>query len=142
MSIEKVGGRSPSGHNDGVILNCTFGNVDKWCYPRVAVPEGIDLTKYSGVILRARAWGETTPRFFLHERDTGAGYMTEAALFPADGQWHAIRIPFDRLIYCGATPIDPNGRLDLDNVNAISIGFNTRSSEATLEISDCVLTGR
>ena len=56
-----------------VTLKCTFGDVDKWCYPRLTVPDGIDLTQYSGVILRARAWGETTPRFFLHERDTGTG---------------------------------------------------------------------
>jgi len=123
----------------GVMLKCTFGDVDKWCYPRVAVPEGIDLTKFSGVMLRGRATGETTPRFFLHERDSGAGYMTETALFPADGEWHAVRIPFDRLVYCGATPIDPNGRLDLDNVITLSIGFNTKSAEATLEISDCML---
>ncbi|MCL2117388.1 MAG: glycoside hydrolase family protein, partial [Planctomycetaceae bacterium] len=76
-AAEKVGSRSPSGYNDGVILKCVFGDVDKWCYPRLAVPEEIDLTEYSGVILRGRAWGETTPRFFLYERDTGAGYMTE-----------------------------------------------------------------
>jgi len=95
-----------------------------------------------GVILRGRATGETTPRFFLHERDSGAGYMTEASLFPADGEWHAVRIPFDRLIHCGATPPDPNGRLDLDQVNTLSIGFNTQSREATLEIGDCVLIRR
>jgi len=125
--------------NGGVILKCTFGDGDKWCYPRVTVPEGIDLGEYSGVILRGRATGETTPRFFLHERDTGAGYMTEASLFPADGEWHAVRIPFDRLIHCGSTPFDPNGRLDLDNVITLSIGFNTKSTEATLEIGDCIL---
>jgi hypothetical protein len=123
----------------GVILKCVFGDVDKWCYPRMALPEGIDLTKYSGVILRGRAWGETTPRFFLHERDSGAGYMTEASLFPADGEWHAVRILFDRLNYNGSTPIDPNGRLDLENVKSLSIGFNTQSAEAMLEISDCIL---
>ncbi|MCL2622260.1 MAG: glycosyl hydrolase, partial [Planctomycetaceae bacterium] len=115
--------------NGGVILKCTFGDVDKWCYPLMAVPEGIDLTQYSGVILRGRAYGETTTRFFLHERDTGAGYMTEASLFPADGEWHAVRIPFDRLVYCGATPNNPNGRLDLDKINALSVGFKTKSPE-------------
>ena len=128
--------------DSGVILKCTFGDGDKWCYPRLAVPEGVDLAEYGGVILRARAWGETTPRLFLHERDTGAGYMTEASLFPADGEWHAVRISFDRLVYCGATPADPNGRLDLDKVNALSVGFNTQSREATLEIGDCVLVRR
>ncbi|MCL2346989.1 MAG: CIA30 family protein, partial [Planctomycetaceae bacterium] len=125
--------------NGGVVIKCTFGNVDKWCYPRIAVLEGIELVKYSGVILRARTQGETTPRFFLHERDTGAGYMTEAPLFPADGEWHAVYIPFDRLVYCGATPSDPNGKLDLENVDTLSIGFNTKSPEATLEISNCIL---
>jgi len=125
----------------GVTLKCTFGDVDKWCYPRLAVPEGIDLTQYSGVILRARAWGDTTPRFFLHEGDTGAGYMSESPLFPADGEWHAVRIPFDRLIYCAATPPDPNGRLDLETVNVMSVGYNTQSREASLEIGDCVLIG-
>jgi len=124
----------------GVILKCVFGDGDKWCYPRLAVPEGIDPAKYSGVILRGRTlgktMGETTPRLFLHERDTGAGYMTEAVLFPADGEWHAVQIPFNRLIYCAATPPDSNGKLDLENVDSISVGFNATSKEATLEISD------
>ncbi len=120
----------------GVVFQCAFGNVDRWCYPRLRLPDDLTLRKGGGIIARIRCTGETTPRVFLFEEPSGAGYLSnDGKMFcPADGQWHAIHVPFDAFSHNGSTPPDPNGKLDLDQVKTLSFGFNTKSETATFEV--------
>ncbi|MGL6195522.1 MAG: hypothetical protein ACRC2T_11950 [Thermoguttaceae bacterium] len=125
-----------AGENTSVIFDCNFTEGDKWCYPKFMIPNDLQLKDCKGVIIRGRATGETTPSFFLFEKGTEAGYLTPKPLFPADGKWHAVKILFSDLQHCSATPMDKNGKLDIEEVECVSAGFNTKSEKGTLEISD------
>jgi hypothetical protein len=67
--------------------------------------------------------------------------LTPASAIPPDGKWHTAVVRFKDLVLSGANTPDPNGRLDLDEVKRISIGFNTQSVENRLEVSDVYLLG-
>jgi len=80
-------------------------------------------------------------RMFLWEGDNGVGYLTQQTLIPADGKWHTAGIVFREFECSGANVADPNGRLDLDKVRRIAIGFNSETAENTLELSDVYVIG-
>lgn len=124
------------GENHGVRFSVEFGEGDKWCYPNLSLPEEFRLTHEGGFLARVRCTGETTVRMFLFEEGSGSGYLSEDARIscPADGQWHVFHVPIRAFHYNASTPPDPDGALDLEKVKRISIGFNTQSQTATLEI--------
>lgn len=120
-------------------LDVEFGDGDRWVYPVFSLPTGAELSRYEGLIIHARCTeGKTIPRLMVYENGR-AGYMTTDALFPADGTWHTIKIPFAALQHCTATPPDANQWLDLEQVRSFSIGGNTQESRFTLEVRDCLL---
>ncbi len=122
----------------GVKFSATFGEGDKWCYPRTALPENVKIKSDGGIFAKIRCTGEgTIPRFFLFEEPSGAGYLSdERAACPADGKWYIISIPFSAFTHNSATPPDPDGKLDFDRIREISYGFNATGGSATLEIGE------
>jgi hypothetical protein len=70
------------------------------------------------------------------EGDTGVGYLTSRSIILADGKWHTSFVRFDELSLSGANRPDPNSRLDLDQVDRISVGLNSESKENRLDVSD------
>ena len=122
------------------ILKTEFNDGDCWTYPMFELPKTVDLTKYRGLLLKFRAQPGTgaIPRLFLYESDAGGhgAYMTTAGLGAADGNWRCAIVWFNRLVHCSAAGTDKNGQLNLDSVNKISIGGNTKSKSFELEVSD------
>jgi hypothetical protein len=117
--------------------------LDRWAYPRLRLPDDIDMGSYDGLVLRARCRREGVMRVMLWEshegRRTGVAYLTPQAVVPCDGRWHAAYIRFAELEWSGANQPDPNGRLDLGSVKHISIGINSDADENRLQVSDLYL---
>jgi hypothetical protein len=114
-------------------------NVDRWAYPSLQLPDGLDLAHASGLVVRARLQDRGAARVFLW--DGPAGYINPASFLPADNDWHAVLIPFSTLTPSQANTPDTNQRLDLDQVRRLSIGLNSEVDCNTLEVSDAYLVG-
>lgn len=123
-------------------LEAQFAEGDRWVYPQFRLPDEVDLSQWSALVLRARAQGQLTPRVFLWEGTSGVGYLAPAAIIPTDGKWHTAVIRFAELEPSSANTPDANGRLDLNAVRRISLGMNSQSAEATLEFADAWLVGK
>ncbi|MCL2710978.1 MAG: hypothetical protein FWE95_08860 [Planctomycetaceae bacterium] len=129
---------------DGVKISATFGNGDKWCYPRLRLPEDLELKASGGIFAKIRYTGEgTMPRIFLFEQQSGAGFLSEDIyLTPYEGvkegagKWYVIAIPFSAFTYNASTPPPLDGKLVFDRIKEMSFGFNTTGGAATLEIEE------
>ena len=136
LTIESAG--------DGVKMNATFGEGDKWCYPKIALPENLKLKKDGGIFAKIRYSGEgTVPRIFLFEQLTGAGFLSDDAFLTpykghkdGEGEWYVITIPFSAFAHNASTPPPADGKLDFDRIKEISFGFNTGAQAATLEVGE------
>ncbi len=127
---------------DGAVrLDVSFTKGDRWVYPYFTLPDDVDLSRYSALVLRARCERPATVRVFLWEGDRGVGYVTAGSIVPADGQWHAAEVRFADLTLSSANAPDDNGRLDLGQVRRISFGMNSNAAENRLEISEAYLAG-
>jgi hypothetical protein len=114
-------------------MTATFNKEgDRWVYPRLKLPDDINLSNASGIIVEARCIGNALPRFFLFEK-SGSGYIN-GPVFKSDGRWHVIKLPFTQFQHAGATRPDENNQLDLDQVNFISLGANSNEPKCVLEI--------
>lgn len=120
-------------------LDCSFTAGDRWVYPAFRLPEGLDTSRFSALLLRARCQKAGTVRVFLWEGDRGTGYLSSGLAIPADGQWHTVLVRFADLTMSQANTPDPNGKLDLKEVRRISMGMNAQTAENRLEISDVYL---
>ncbi|MDR0337799.1 MAG: glycoside hydrolase family 5 protein [Planctomycetaceae bacterium] len=114
-------------------MTATFNREgDRWVYPRFQLPDDIDLSNDSGMIVEARCIGNALPRFFLFEK-SGSGYIN-GPVFKSDGCWHVIKLPFTQFQHAGSTRPDENDQLDLDQVRFISLGANSNEPKCVLEI--------
>lgn len=123
-------------------LTVEFGKGDAWVYPFFRLPETVSLARYQALVIRARCHQPAAVRLFLWEGDANVGYLTPAAVIPADARWHTAAVRFDELSPSGANDPDPNHRLDLEKVRRISIGLNSTARKNTLEVSDAYVVGR
>jgi hypothetical protein len=127
---------------DGSVrLTASFTKGDRWVYPYFTLPDDVDLSRYSALVLRARCERPATVRVFLWEGQRGVGYLTAGGIVPADGKWHAAEVRFADLTLSGANAPDDNGRLDLGQVRRISFGMNSDAAQNRLEISEAYLAG-
>lgn len=116
-------------------LKVQFGEGDRWCYPRFTLPNSVDLSKSSALVLRARCREPATVRAFLWE-DAHVGYVSDQSIIPADAEWHTAIVRFSQLSPSGANAPDANGRLDLEKVRQISIGINSDRAANLLEVAE------
>ncbi|AMV38731.1 cellulase family glycosylhydrolase [Planctomyces sp. SH-PL62] len=126
-AVETDGWRLDVAHEPG---------TDRWAYPYFRLPDSVDLAEAKGLILRARRRGAGDVRAFLWEGETGVGYINVASLFPADGDWHVVRLDFDAMERSNANAPDPDGKLDRKAVRKISLGLNgdVDANELELEV--------
>ncbi len=115
----------------------SFGEGDRWTFPKFELPPAIDLTKGDGLLVWARCIGEARPSLMLFE-SSGVGYFV-APIIKNDGDWHAVKLPFERFVHVGATGSDPNGKLDLDQVRSFSFGANSQGPNCVLELKKIAL---
>ncbi len=115
----------------------SFGEGDRWTFPKFELPPTIDLAKGDGLLVWARCIGEAKPSLMLFESN-GVGYFV-APIIKNDGEWHAVKLPFERFVHVGATGSDPNGKLDLDQVRSFSFGANSQGPNCVLELKKIAL---
>jgi hypothetical protein len=72
----------------------SFGDGDRWVYPRFEIPESIDLTTSDGIVLWARCIGDARASLMLFERGGSSGYIVAPAI-KNDGDWHVVKLPFE-----------------------------------------------
>ena len=113
---------------------------DAWVYPRFELPERLDATWASGIVMRARiknagrnvglmAYGEGSENYRLLD------------LFPADGAWHAVYVPFTELKPGPGHPDMQNARMDVSRLRRLEVGFGSSVLQNEMEISDLVIVG-
>ena len=122
-------------------MDVSFGEGDAWAYPRFELPPEVDLARFEALVLRVRCDGPAAVRVFLWEGDGGVGYLAGTPIVPADGQWYSAVVRFGDLSASGANTPDENGRLDLEQVRRISVGFNSEAQRNGLEVSDVYVVG-
>jgi hypothetical protein len=112
---------------DGDLLRATATfdpKGDRRFRPQFRLPDDIDLTRASGIIIEARCTGDTDQRFSLIEK-SGAGYISN--FFKADGLWHTAKLRFAHdFEYEKPNPPDDNEHFDLDEIEYLSFGTASR----------------
>lgn len=112
---------------------------DKWIFPRLNLGDDVSLQQYSGIAMEIKAVNTSRVHLFCWEKNADGknesiGYLTPTSLISGDQQWHAVYIPFNKLVLSGSNAMDPNNKLDLDQIQRISPGFNGNVGQCSLEI--------
>ena len=88
------------------------GNGGKWAYPKFQLPEKIDPALYSGFLIRARILHDAGGVAIIAESDGGLPSFWVNDLFPPDGEWHVVYVPFAEFKVGPGGAGDQNTRLD------------------------------
>jgi hypothetical protein len=120
-----------------VNFNANRGN---WSYPKFTLPAAFDATRDAGFILRARILHPAgTVALMANPNQPDSFWCPD--LFPADGQWHAVYVPFTEF------KPGPNGagmqntRLDPASWRILAIGMGSAVEQNAMEISDLLVVG-
>ena len=106
-----------------------------WCYPRFVLDEKIDSKKFSGFVVRARISRDARNIAMIAEVDHHPQLWSND-LFPADGNWHTVFVPFDEFHPTAGNQNDP---VDPTKWKSICIGMGMKERQNELEISHIVL---
>lgn len=109
--------------------------VDRWAYPRFTLPQEVEQSRITGVLVRARCLKPATVRLMSWNGD-GEMKVTHFPIIPADGQWHVTYVPLAS--YQGFVAAGPGSA----RIARLSVGFNSKEDENTLEISDLYVIGK
>lgn len=111
------------------------GGGDRWTYPSLVFRPPRDLSRFEAIRLRLRVIRPTeglVVRVQLVEPG-GVHYLTEEGLRPRPGEVVEWVAPFREFGHGGFSAPDPNGRLDLDRVERLLVGFNQEGPQAAVE---------
>lgn len=128
---------------DGWRMNATFAGVHgNWAYPKITLTEKLDPATDSGFLIRARIMKPASGIAILAppSQPGGVGFWS-TDLFPADGEWHVVYIPFDEFKPGPNQTGNQNARLDPASWNALEIGMGSLVPENTLEVSHFLVVG-
>jgi hypothetical protein len=128
---------------DGWRMDATFSGLHgNWAYPKFALREKLDPARDSGFLLRARIPKAATGIAILAipGQPGGVGFWT-TDLFPADGEWHIVYIPFGEFKPGPNQAGNQNSRLDPASWSALAIGMGSRVAENTIEVSHLIVVG-
>ena len=123
-------------------MGVTFtGSGDKWVYPKFSLPEKIDPAVYSGFLIRARVLHDAGGVAIIAESDGGLPSFWVTDLFPPDGEWHVVYVPFAEFKVGPGGTGDQNTRLDPTTWKKIDLGMGSHTQENALEVSHFMLVG-
>ncbi len=117
------------------------GNGGNWAYPKFTLPEPLDPKVYSGFLIRARILQGAGGVALIAESGGGLPSFWVSDLFPADGAWHVVYVPFAEFKPGPGGAGNQNTRLDVASWKDISIGMGSRNAENALEVSHFVVVG-
>lgn len=110
-----------------------------WNYPRFAMPQPIDPVRESGFVLRARIASAARNVAIMADPNTpGAFWCTD--LFPPDGAWHTVYVPFAELVPGPLGAGMQNTRQDPASWRMLALGMGGHR-ENTFEISHLLVVG-
>ena len=128
--------------NDGVWrMDVTFkGVAGNWSYPKFTLSERFDATHDAGFVLRARiAKNANTVALMANPNQPDSFWCPD--LFPADGQWHVVYVPFTEFKPGPNGAGMQNSRLDVASWRILAIGMGNAVEENSIEISDFLVVG-
>jgi hypothetical protein len=118
------------------------GSQGNWAYPKFTLPEKLNPLVDSGLLLRARipkpAGGIAI--LAIPSQLGGVGFWT-TDLFPADGEWHIVYIPFGEFKPGPNQAGNQNTRLDPASWKMLAIGMGSRVPENSIEVSHLIVVG-
>jgi hypothetical protein len=126
-----------TGEGGALRMEASFkGEGDRWTYPALAFNPPRDLSRFEALRLRLRivqpAEGLVV-RMQLIEPG-GVNYLTEDGLKPKPGESVEWVVPFREFGHGGFSSPDPNGKLDLDRIERLLVGFNQKGDRAAVEL--------
>lgn len=134
-----AGGKLVSSADKTIKFDAEFTQArNRWAFPIFVPPKDISLSGATGILLRARIEKPAAMSLFLWEINGKVGYVTptNASIIPADGKWHTAWIPFSKLALSPVNNPDPDGKLDLEKVSGISVGFVSQEEKNSFEVGD------
>jgi hypothetical protein len=116
------------------------GGGGNWTYPKFALPAKLDPDVYSGFLIRARIF-KPADNIAIIASSAGSPSFWVSDLFPADGEWHVVYVPFAEFKPGPGGAGNQNSRLDPASWKDISMGMGSKGSENALEVSHFILVG-
>jgi len=114
----------------------TTGGVDTWCFAELRFPEPADLTRYRALEFHSSvpSGGEGRVRLLVILNEEGGGesrrdYFADAHRSLEIAGPGCSAVPFESLQLAGWAS-DPDGKLDLDRIRAIRIGWGGHMGQA------------
>lgn len=121
-------------------LALDFAKADRWAFPRLTLPADARFGHYDAILVQARCRDPAAVRLIVFEGGSAnLGYISKEPIIAADGAWHWSLIRLSDLERGGFSDPDPNGRLDPEQIERLSIGLNSQTKQNVLEIRRLVL---
>ena len=113
-----------------------------WAYPRFSLPRPLDPAVERGFLLRARTLQGGRPAIIAKPAPGTPGTSFWAPeIFPGDGAWHVVYIPFDEFKPGPGGVGNQNSRLDPASWRVLEIGMGSYTQENGMEISHLMVVG-
>ena len=128
---------------NGWRMETTFtGKSGNWAYPKLTLNEKLEPNAYSGFLVRARILKPASNvAIIANSTQPGTVSSWSTDLFPADGEWHVVYVPFGEFKPGPNQTGNQNARLDPASWNVLSIGMGSLVQENAIEISHFLVVG-
>ncbi len=137
--------RLAAGEGGSLIVEANFkGEGDRWTYPALIFKPPRNLSRFDALMLRVRVIRPAEGLVIRAQlvEPGGVHYLTAAGFRPRPGgQTEEWVVPFGELEHGGFSAEDPNGRLDLDRVERLMVGFNQEGERAAVEFLSIAALG-
>ncbi|HYD82785.1 MAG TPA: hypothetical protein VEA63_02010, partial [Opitutus sp.] len=114
-------------------MDVAFDGGGSWAFPQFELPSHCDLETATGIVLRARILHPARHVTFYAQINERERFQV-ADVFPADGEWHSVFIPFSELVPSPGHVDMQNARLDPKRIAQLSLGFVANGLSGALEI--------
>lgn len=141
LGISGNGRMIASAADSGAAFDIAFqGTGDRWAYPFLRFDPPQNWKRFNAIAMEIRCDCDDLDAIVRVQvaEVGGAAYYTESG-WPASTKWKRIIVPFERLGYGTFSAPDPDGRLDLDRVEQLRVGVNTRRDHIRLQVRDVEL---
>lgn len=113
----------------------------RWVYPTFKFAEPFDATKATGLLIRARIIGKAkNVAVMLRESDHPGFWAME--IYPADGEWHVVYLPFGEFRPELGNPDMQNAVLKPEKLKSMQVGMGSNVDENAMEISHFLIVGQ
>jgi hypothetical protein len=121
-------------------VDLAFGaKQGNWAYPRFSLPRPLEPAVERGFLLRARTLQGGRPAIIAKPAAGTSFWAPE--IFPGDGAWHVVYIPFDEFKPGPGGVGNQNSRLDPASWRVLEIGMGSNTQENGMEISHFMVVG-